>query len=204
MRKEIAMSDVFFGDSRVEFVVVGPPVSEEQIVSAIPEMFNGKEEFIRFYLCHNGGKLTKFVYRDRVASDPESKIDRVQVESVFFIPRDQDETVPRLRSIVKVLKQRSAAYGGLSAKGYPNLQVFFDSNYPIGTDASDNTFWLEIPSGRIRYFQWECYEEGPQPIASSFVEFVRNFEVDPNAEQRLRDFMAIVGKRGAGGAGSGQ
>jgi len=189
------MTESFFRDSRVEFLFAGPPVSEEQILSVVPEVFSGKGEFIKFYLCHNGGKLNKFVYRKCEAPDPESNISQVQIDSLFFIPRDPDETVPSLRSVLKVLKQRSAAYGGLSAKGYPNLQLFFDVSYPIATDASDNTFWLEVPSGQICYFGWEHYEEGPVPIASSFMEFVSNLQFDPNAERRLKDLLMSVKRR---------
>lgn len=185
----------FFKDPRIEFVVSGPLISEEQVLATIPQLFHGKEDFCKFYLHHNGGRLKGLVYRNRIVSDPESDLSRVEIESLFFIPRDPNETVPRLRSVLKVLQQRSAAYGGLSAKGYPNLQTFFDSNYPIGTDASDNTFWLEIPSGQIRCFQWERYEEGPAPIASSFIEFVHNFELDENADQRLKNLLANVEKR---------
>ncbi len=64
----------FFKDPRVGFKVVGPPVSEEQILAVIPEAFFGKEEFVRFYLHLNGGRLKGLVYRDHAPSDPENNL----------------------------------------------------------------------------------------------------------------------------------
>jgi hypothetical protein len=181
---------------------VGPPVSEAQILAVIPESFSGKEKFMKFYLYHNGGKLNGFVYRDRIISDPENDLSRVEVEKFFFIPNDPDQVFPPLRSISKVLRQRSSAYAELIANGDPDLQPFLSSNYPIAADASDNTFWLEVPSGRIRRLEWERCKEGPRPIVPSFIPiarsfqaFVENFKFDPDAELRLKEFLAIVERR---------
>ena len=47
----------FFKNPKMGFETVGPPITEEQINRAIPEEFSGKDQFVEFYLCHNGGLI---------------------------------------------------------------------------------------------------------------------------------------------------
>lgn len=132
--------------------MLGPPITESQITSVIPDSFAGKEDFVRFYLRHNGG------YFEGGAIFPSDKFylagdhPSAEVEEFFFIPRHIGEKASEFLSSVRLHELRAQWYG--------DLNTFIETHFPFAGDGSYNDYWIEIPTGRIKYTRWESFREG--------------------------------------------
>lgn len=162
--------DNFFRDPKLKFWVVGPAITESQISSVVPDTFGGKMEFLRFYVRHNGGCFEgrgAIFYRDKFYPVARGDYNSMEIESFFFVPLHPGERFSGLRSLVRVREQR--------AQYYSELKSFIETHFPFAGDAGDNDYWIEIPSGRVKYIRWESFPEGAVDIAPSFYDFVSNF-----------------------------
>jgi len=55
---------------------------------------------------------------------------------------------------------------------------FVDTHVPITSDGSGNDIWIHIPSGRIRYVNFDyASDDGPIEVAPSFIDFVSNLGI---------------------------
>jgi hypothetical protein len=125
---------------------------------------------VKFYVRHNGGWFggrVAIFYRDKFYPVPRGYHNSMEVLGFRFIPRYPGDDVYELRSLVEVREQRM--------RWYIELKPFFETHFPFAGDAGDNDYWIELPTGRVRYTIWEGFDEkGVVDIAPSFYDFVSN------------------------------
>ena len=170
----------FFRNPEMGFETVGPPITAEQINRAIPEEFLGKDQFVKFYLCHNGGLMSKntHFYRDIFHKVGPNDFNELYVHDFYSIPPNPGAKLP-----ASILASREAIRQGCGDLRYQGAGGgayidFVDSHIPISGDASGDDIWIHIPSGRIRYVNFDCApEDGPIEVAPSFIDFVSNLGI---------------------------
>lgn len=135
----------FFKDTQIIFEQSLNGLTENEVNSYFPQFFQGKDLFIEFYKQTNGGYFTHgaVFYRDHFNIDNLKDYNAMEVESFNFIKSNQYVKSDYLLSICEVIRYRS----NTSSK----LQNFIKNNIPFAGDAGDNDYWIEIPTGRIRY-----------------------------------------------------
>ena len=139
----------FFSDDAIRFDVVGPSLSEQQIISRLPNDFAGKNIFLKFYTKNNGGYIHggAYFYRDVYFEIKECDFNSMEVESFYFIPPVSGEIFHGLRSAIRVRELRE--------KHSENIKLFCSTHFPFAGDAGDNDYWIEYGSGRVQYIHWE-------------------------------------------------
>jgi hypothetical protein len=171
------LTEEFLRDARARFGIVGPPVSETEIVAIFPDLFPGRDALVKFYLRHNGGSRTELggtVY----CGNPEHRVSRdhlekMKVEGFFSISRDPKERMLGFRSMLGCRATRLRTFAGI-----PEMKTFLEKHMPVAYDHSGNYLWIDLQSGCIRFLDWEAYREGPIEIASSFQEFVSKYWIN--------------------------
>lgn len=179
----------FFRDPNVGFNEneLGPPITADQIRAVVPENFAGKEDFVDFYSCHNGGSLTgktRF-YRDLYCEVRRDDFNDLYIAVLLSIPRTSDEVIVgsmlRLRDAI-MEGVRDLDYKGADGATYSD---FVAAHIPISDDGHGNYCWIHASSGRIRHVNFEFYEKGPMEVAPSFIDFVSNFVQRRRPEGRV-------------------
>ncbi|WP_113618219.1 SMI1/KNR4 family protein [Chitinophaga flava] len=137
-----------------------------------PEAFEGKADFLKFYLARNGGYFRKGcrIYRDHFYDVSKDGYTSVEVESFHFIPRYPGDDSPFLLAM-NMVWERKAKYSSA-------LKDFCKSHVPFAGDGSDNDYWLDLQTGLIKSIRWE---ESDHPddailIAPSFYEFCTHLQ----------------------------
>ena len=134
----------FLGDSNLDFVVLGEPKTEKQLFKEFPFEFNGKEDFVRFYLAHNGIFF----------SDGAEVNEECEVECFYDIGN-------RLEEMWEATKKHS-----------PEANEYAKTHFPFASDAAGNEYFIEFPSGCVKYISWEYgLPDGESLVAQNFKEF---------------------------------
>jgi hypothetical protein len=161
-----------FGDTGLVISDVGPPIDEIGIARAIPDSFPGKNGFIAFYLTYNGLYFPRgaVYYRDRFRSIPPQDHNRLTVSNFLFIPRSPGEEDDYLVSMIH-------ARDNMIQKR-PDLCEFLHAHLQFASDASGNDFWIELPTGRVKYRPLEEFESARSlvDVAPSFIDFAAGLE----------------------------
>jgi len=151
---------------------IGPPITEEQIGSSVPESFPGKDAFVEFYLLRNGLFIPggAYFYRSRFREISPGDFDAISVDNFYFIPRFPGETHDMLASIHHA---RSHLW-----RWRPERRSFFESHLPFACDGSGNDYWIEISSGRVKFILLEGNggEGEIVDVAPTFDDFASNLE----------------------------
>lgn len=170
------LSQEFLLGSRKRFAIVGPPVSEAEIVALFPVPFPGRDDLVQFYSNTNGGSRTPegcLIHcgnpAHRVSRD---RLNELRIEGFFSISRDAaDKMLP----FAPMLGQHASA---MTFGQIPEVKAFVEHHKPLAFDHSGNDIWIDLENGHLRFMDWDTYEDGPVEIASSFKEFVTRFWVD--------------------------
>lgn len=135
----------FFKDDQLLFEQSLPGLTEDEINFFLPQPFYGKNFFLELYKKFNGGYFIHgaIFYRDNITTNNLKDYNAMEIESFNFIKSRKSIESDYLLSICEVMKNRSNA--SLA------LQEFTQNNIPFAGDAGDNDYWIEIPTGRIRY-----------------------------------------------------
>ncbi len=178
------MTDLFFRDPPVEFKTKGQPVTKRQINLAIREEFIGKDDFVRFYVQHNGGEFKEFAYFYRDTFRKVSERDR-NLMFIFDFLR-----IPRSGASDKNYQLSIHALREAFIKATTDVKVsnFLKSHIPFAGDGSGDYYWIKIPSGRIQLLDHEAVGGGslqPIEIAPTFIDFVANFRSEPREEDKM-------------------
>lgn len=134
------------------------PVDKKQIEDLLPFDFKGKDDFVEFYLLHNGIYFPDGV---RLSTEPfipahERAYNMHEVE--LFYP------IRRIRSMWDAIKEQGI-----------EVEKFLENHFPFARDAGGNNYVIEFPSGEITYVNWEYdIEEGLTFVAPSFKDFCRS------------------------------
>ena len=163
-----------FKDKRLQLWGDAVPVSEADINRAVPEKFLGKDDFVEFYVKRNGGmfKGEAYFYRDTFHRVPRGKVNSMPISCFFPIPlsmKDADNPP------VTIASMKAASLKGYGR--FREMKEFLKTHIPIADDGGGDSYWIEVPTGRICYIKMEYVGAGPIniiEIAPTFAEFVSN------------------------------
>ncbi|KZE80958.1 hypothetical protein AV926_09290 [Myroides marinus] len=147
------MKNIFLKDYSLEFNVIGEKITIDDIINVVVEDFKGKEDFIQFYLATNGVFFSgePVVSTEKFTNDDEYY--EIDLECFYKL-----ENIVKMRNAIK---NRSV-----------EASKFVETHIPFATNAAGNDFFIEIPTGEIKYISWEDeIEEGLIWIAPSFKDF---------------------------------
>lgn len=168
------LSQEFLLDSRKRFAIVGPPVSEAEIVALFPVPFPGRDDLVQFYLNNNGGSRSDTggtfycgIQAHRVSRD---NFANMRLEGFFSLSLFSEERVLGVRSMQRYHASRLGTFSGV-----PGVKAFLEHHKPLAFDHSGNDIWIDLESGYLRFMDWDTSADGPVKIASSFQEFVTRF-----------------------------
>ena len=136
-------------------------------------VFPGRKDFIAFYLTYNGGVFTQGAdfYSNDIYDLPED-YRSMEVGSFLHIPLPDDgNTESHTYSIEKEKVRRT----GFSEK----FDDFILSHLPFADNEGDNTFWIDIKTGEVKYTDFEFMGYNPDKtivVASSFSDFCKRIE----------------------------
>ncbi len=164
MNNERFLKDSTFFAEEVTFDVPGKRISQNEIDEI--DDFPGKEEFIRFYEAHNGGFFVygawffpEDCYHVSIGSNPYISMDRF-----LGIPVDDEEEI------------NIEIWRDVIDREYKNYEDFILFHIPFALDVVQNTFWIDIQTGEIKYTDDEvCFnlEKDAVIVASSFKNFCK-------------------------------
>lgn len=149
------MDTLFFTNPNLDFQVLNEGLTKDRIDNIIPLDFNGKDVFIQFYLAHDGvyfpdGAVIRTNQFEKVVNN---EYDELEIEFIY--------SIEHLTKMWEAIKERSAA-----------AKKFVETHIPFARDAAGNEFFIEIPTGVIKYISWEYdIEEGILDVAANFREF---------------------------------
>lgn len=161
-------------DTRAPFSIVGPEVSEADILALFPNPFPGREQLVGFFLRHNGGS------RDPQGciihcGNPAHKVGRdhlekIRIECFMSISLRPEE---RMLPFAPMLRRRASLLQTFAE--IPEMVAFLESHMPVAADHCGNDCWISLNTGCIQYVLWDSWKEGPIEIAASFSEFVTRY-----------------------------
>jgi SMI1 / KNR4 family (SUKH-1) len=171
------LSEEFLRDSRKRFAIVGPPVSEAEIVALFPVPFPGRNDLVQFYSNTNGGSRTPqgcLIHCGNPAhKTSRDRLHEIRIEGFFSISRDAADKMLPFAPMLRHYASAVTTFGQI-----PEVKVFLAHHKPIAFDHSGNDIWIDLESGYVRFVDWDTYKEGPIEIAPSFHEFGTRFWVD--------------------------
>lgn len=166
--------EIFFLETRAQFRIVGPQISEYEIYSVFPDPFPGRDDLLQFYLHHNGGSRTEqggLVHcgnpAHRVSRD---NLKRFKIERFYSIPHNAEDKMHPFTSMLGHYASKLHTFEKI-----PEMMSFLGRHRPIASDHTGNDCWIDIRSGRIQLLLRGSWKEGPIEIASSFREFVDKY-----------------------------
>ena len=163
--------NMFFAEEII-FDVHGKQIDQNEIDEI--DDFPGKEDFIRFYTAHNGGV---FIHGARFFPE-ESYTTSINgdayltMDCFLAIPVDcanQEMNIEMWKDAMELM--------------YNNFENFMLFHIPFAIDATENTFWIDIQTGEIKYTDRNvCMnpDEDAITVASSFKRFckcIRNIDL---------------------------
>jgi hypothetical protein len=149
------MDSLFFTNPNLNFQVLNEGLARERISNIILYDFNGKENFIGFYLVHDG------VYFPDGASINRSSFQKVTEDEYNELEIEFIYSIEHLTKMWEAIKERSTI-----------AKKFVETHIPFARDAAGNEFFIEIPTGIVKYVSWEYdIEEGILDVAANFREF---------------------------------
>lgn len=164
----------FFRESLAQFKMIGPQISESEILAVFPTSFYGRDELVQFYLRHNGGSRTQqggLVH----CGNPAHRISRenlkkIKIERFFSIPHSPGEPMHPFTSMLRHYTSRLNTF-----RAIPEMADFLKRHRPIASDHTGNGCWINTEDGQVQFVHWETWREGPIRIARSFNEFVDQY-----------------------------
>lgn len=149
------MNNSFFKHQNLILKVQNKSVTADIIESIIPQSFRGKEELVHFYLSQNG------VYFPEGAKISTEHFQGTDDERYYELEIEFMYSIEHLAKMWKTAKENS-----------DSMKIFAEKHIPFARDAADNEFYIEIPSGVIKYVSWEYgIEEGVVDVAHCFKDF---------------------------------
>jgi len=148
------MNNIFFSNQNLNFQILNEGLTRDGIDNIIPYDFNGKEDFIQFYLAHDGVYFPDgaAISRSEFRKKADDECDELEIEVIY-----------RKEQLIKMweaIKERSA-----------ETKKFVETHVPFAGDAAGNDFFIEIPTGIVKYVSWEYELEGILEVAKNFREF---------------------------------
>lgn len=167
------LDEEFLRAARAQFAIVGPPVTEEEILHVFPDPFPGRDDLFQFYLQNNGGGRTErsclIFCGNPQHVVPRDKLDQIRVECFRSIFLPEKRVLP-FSSMLAHHATMARIYADIS-----DMTEFLERHMPIAADHSGRDLCLSRENGSVWFMDWEDYKLGPVEIAPSFREFVAKF-----------------------------
>lgn len=168
---------VFFAEEII-FDSSGKEISQNEIDEM--DDFPGKEDFAHFYLAHNGGEFIQGArfYPEECYTDSINGNSYIQMDLFLTIPVNGEEEQINIEKWKDIID--------LTNKNYEDFLLF---HIPFAIDVVQNTFWIDIQTGEIKYTDDEvCLNPDKDAItvASSFKNFCKRI--------KKFDINSIIGK----------
>jgi len=162
---------IFFAEN-VTFEHHHRTISAEEIKNAIDD-FPGHEHFIDFYIIYNGGEFTQNAFFYPCDSyEAARKYSPIEVASFFHISlyddiEDTDDEEVCTFSIAEEKDRRLIA-----SEKFEDFNLF---NIPFANNHGDNSFWIHIQTGEVRYMDFgKSYDPNDAIlVAPSFYDFCK-------------------------------
>ena len=149
------MDNLFFINPNLNFQILNEGIAREQIESVISQDFKGKEDFIQFFLVHNG------IYFPEGAEISTEQFQDIEDEEYYELETEFIYSIEHLTKMWEAIKERSEI-----------AKKFVETHIPFARDAAGNEFFIEIPTGIVKYISWEYdIEEGLVWVAPNFKDF---------------------------------
>lgn len=159
------LKDSLFFAEEIIFDVSGKKISQNEIDEI--DDFPGKEEFVRFYTAHNGGVFihgARFFpeecYTVSINGDPY-----ITMDCFLSIPVDGANKEINIEMWKDAMERM-----------YKSYEDFILFHIPFAIDVVENTFWIDIQTGEIKYTDRKvCLnpDEDAITVASSFKNFCK-------------------------------
>jgi len=157
--------DEFFAE-KIIFTPSGEGIGKEEIDEI--DNFPGKDDFISFYVAHNGVEFPYgawFIPEDcyKVSGDYEY----ITLDFFFNIPKENDVPDPLDANMESIKDSVLMKYG--------DFEDFVLFHIPFAMDVASNIFWIDIQSGEIKYtdFRESINPEDVITVAFSFKDFCK-------------------------------
>jgi hypothetical protein len=149
------MDNLFFTNPNLKIQILNEGVTREQIECVISQDFKGKEDFVQFYLVQNG------VYFPEGAEISTEQFQNIEDEEYYELEIEFIYNIEHLTKMWEAIKERSEI-----------AKRFVETHIPFARDAAGNDFFIEIPTGIVKYVSWEYdIEEGLIGVAPNFKDF---------------------------------
>ena len=143
-------------------------------INEFTDDFPGKEDFVAFYLAHNGGAFVgcAYFYPNAVYEVPND-YRVIEVASFLHIPSlEEDDIVEPYTISIESEKDRRIDYSDA-------FEDFVSFHIPFAENDDDNSFWIDIQTGEVKYIDFESMDYNPANaivVASSFSDFCKRIE----------------------------
>ena len=189
MEKDFLEQKIF----RNNLINTGPSVSIEQINIVLRDDFFGKDDLVAFYQTYNGGLfeprlnlcIEEYLSNNVLTDNIEEEI---LISEMYFIPIIPGERHKFLKSIVRLRETKPHFFNNKKYATFSKLLVFVKTHFPFATNVAGHDFWIEIPSGKVKYI---VYTEDNAiydiiVIANCFSEFLENLRDASDQQTALR------------------
>lgn len=138
-----------------DYKVLKTSLAKNQIEDLIPFYFEGKEDFILFYLSFNG------VYFPKGAKISTESFLGVDEDEYYELELEYIYDIEYILEVKEAIKEQSE-----------EVKKFAETHIPFARNAGGNDFFIEILTGKIKYVSWEYgIEDGLIEVAPSFKDF---------------------------------
>jgi hypothetical protein len=149
------MDNLFFTNPALNIHILNKGITKEKIESVISQNFKGKEDFIQFYLAYDG------VFFNEGAVICTEQFQNVEDEEYYELEIEFIYSIEHLTKMREAIKEHSEI-----------AKKFVETHIPFARDAAGNDFFIEIPTGIVKYVSWEYdIEEGLIWVAPDFKVF---------------------------------
>lgn len=138
--------------NKLKFEQLGKGVAKEELDKLFSFEFEGKEDFIRFYLQYNG---VFFPDGAKIETEDEEWCYGTEVEDIY--------TIKNILILWDGLKVRSI-----------ETKKLVETHFPFAQDASGNKYLIEFNTGLVKYMDLEEELDGLITVASDFRNFCEN------------------------------
>jgi hypothetical protein len=161
----------FFGENII-FENHWKEITKYEINLYVVETFLGKEDFIKFYLEHNGGYFTDVVgFITNYPLAKELGYNEMGISSFNHIPLPNEEL--NSNSFTFSIAKARDTLPKTNLDGFDNFLVH---HIPFAND-EENDYFIDIRTGEIKYMDYETMEFNESIIvASSFKDFCKRIK----------------------------
>lgn len=160
-KKREIMDKMMFKNQELKYEGSDLHINEKTIIDVIPPKFQGRTDFVEFYLYLNG-----IFFPDSADITTNYFINPIDGEEYYYtLSVDYFYDIDSIKKYQLTLKESFC-------------KEFIEDHFIFARNPSGNEFFIEIPSGKIKYVDWEEWgtTEAVIDVANNFKEFCDRLE----------------------------